>query len=254
MVEDTTFLETPVKIEFNIAKEVVEFNVREHLLKLLHEMQAFDNSLRIQSSIEQSIEWADLNSFPEGDDFSEHFQLKDFNFRTHKKVIVHMKVVSLSTVNRIKYSGKVKDHIYQQNIWIKTDRYNAKVESSPGYFTMVHPKLVHREELTNDLITVLQALKPNRTEQVVQDWYDIHVPNTQYGEEPAKVPPFHIESSIKKWGRVKTEVLRVTCSKDDSEYLKYLLSLASEKEQLSTAIFVPAGLHLMEGKYIVFTC
>ena len=251
MVEESTYLCTPVKIEFNIAKDVIEYNARKHLLILLQKMRDFDDSLRIQSTIKEEIVWVDFDTIPEAEDFAEHFQMKDFNYRTHKKVIVHMKMVSLSPVNKIKYSRKVKEHIYQENIWLKTDKYNAKVESSPGFFTKVHPKLVHREDFICDMTKILLQLQPQQSEKVVIDWHQLNnIPLPTQGES-ITIPAFHLEPSVKKWGNLKTAVLRVTCSTDDAEYLKFLMSSASNNDLLRTSTFVPAGLHLMQGKEIV---
>ena len=251
MVEDSTYLCTPVKIEFNIAKDVIEYNARKHLLILLKKMQASDDSLRIQSSIKEEVEWVDLDTIPEAEEFADHFQMKDFTYRTHKKVIVHMKLISVSPVNRIKYSRHVKEHIYQENIWLKTDKYNAKIESSPGFFTKVHPKLVHREDFVREMTNTLIQLQPQHSEKVVTDWYQLHNRPLPIKGASITIPAFHLEPSVKKWGNIKTEVLRVTCSTDDAEYLKFLLSSASNNESFRSSTFVPAGLHLMQGKEIV---
>ena len=251
MVEESTYLCTPVKIEFNIAKEVIEYNARKHLLILLEKMQEVDDSLRIQSIVNEKTEWVDLDTIPEAEEFSDHFKMKDFNYRTHKKVIVHMNMVSLSPVNRIKYSRTVKEHIYRENIWLKTDKYNAKVESSPGFLIKAHPKLVHREDFIDELRSTLLQLPPHQSEKVVVDWYQVNNIIMPTHGRSITVPVFHLEPSVKKWGSLRTEVLRVTCSTDDAEYLKFLLSLASNQGMLTTGTFVPAGLHLMQGKDIV---
>ena len=251
MVSNTTYLETPVKIEFNIAKEVMEYNAHEHLSELLHKMKDFDNSLRVQSSSDTKIEWVDIDMLPEGTEFIEHFQLKDLSFRTHKKVIMHMTLVTIVPVNKIKYSQEVKEHIFQQNIWLKNDRYNAKIESSPGFFIRVHPKLLHREDFGKKLNAILLSLTPDVEEQIVIDWYNLHdIPLPRNGDPPT-IPIFHLETSIRKWGGFKSEVLRITSSQDDSEFLKYLLSLAGEKQLFPKGKFIPEGLQLMQGKKLV---
>ena len=70
-------------------------------------------------------------------------------------------------------------------------------------------------------------------------------------ESDKSIPNFHLEKSTKKWGQIQTEVLRINCAKEDAKRLKQLLAEASGKKLLAKGTFIPAGLHLMEGKEIV---
>ncbi len=252
MIEDKTLLITPVKVEFNIPRETTEFNARKEIILLIQTMKAQDHCIRLKSTLPGGREWKDLEHIPENEEFLEQLQLKEFTYRTHRKVIVHMKIISQQTINRIKYSIRVKDYIFKKNIWIKTDRYNAKVESSPGIITMVHPKLLHREDFSSKLKFSLEQVSPNLEYTLVQDWQKGNS-NVTHMEDlsPNVVPDFHLEASLKKWGTIAVDTIRINCAKDDAEYLKYLLSTASEQDLLPQGVFVPAGLHLMEGKEIV---
>ena len=66
------------------------------------------------------------------------------------------------------------------------------------------------------------------------------------------VPNFHIETTMRKWGGLHTEVLSVQCTTDDAKYLKYLLVEAGEKRKFHIGYFVPTGIHLMEGKEVLY--
>lgn len=59
------------------------------------------------------------------------------------------------------------------------------------------------------------------------------------------VPDFHFEISQKKWGKIKTEVIRVNCTMEDAELLKTRISVISELNKLTKGMFVPVGIHLM---------
>ena len=63
---------------------------------------------------------------------------------------------------------------------------------------------------------------------------------------------FFLETSVKKWRDLRVEVLRVNCTKEDSEFLKFLLSSSSEQGYLKRGVFLPEGLHLIEGKELVY--
>ena len=163
MVEDTTMVETPVCFEFNLDKSVQEFNVREKMINLLEKMKVVDNKLRLKSTIDSKLEWDNLNLLPENENFNTHFAMKELTFRRNRKVYVHVLIISEQHINRIKYNSEVKDLIFGENIWLKIDRHKTIIESSPGYITMPHPKLVNREtyayKITED---ILQTVKKQR--------------------------------------------------------------------------------------------
>jgi len=159
MVENMRMWETPIKIEFNLNRSVVEFNVRDKITELLQLMQEVDNTLKVKPAAPVTREWVTLEALPEEKEFTDQFRLKEFLYRNHRKVYLHMTVVTTLPMNRIKYAQRVKDYIFNQNIWVKLDRFNAKIESSPGYITMVHPKLINRDGFTEELIMAITQVK-----------------------------------------------------------------------------------------------
>ena len=58
-------------------------------------------------------------------------------------------------MNRIKYDLQVKEYIFQNNIWLKTDRFNAEVESSPGNIMMINPRIINRDGYTEEVMLAL---------------------------------------------------------------------------------------------------
>ena len=65
------------------------------------------------------------------------------------------------------------------------------------------------------------------------------------------VPMFHIENSVRKWGGVQVEVIKIVCQEDDTEYMKHLFSLASLQQKIEKGLFIPTGIQLMETKEVL---
>ena len=70
-------------------------------------------------------------------------------------------------------------------------------------------------------------------------------------EDGLIIPKFHLENSTRKWGVIKSEVLSINCTKEDAKYLKYLFAEASSQNLFNKWLFVPSGIHLMEGKEVM---
>ena len=190
MVEDEVLWETPVKVEYNIDRTITEFNVREQTLILLQKMKAIDKSIKIKSFKQNSAEWDDVQDIPEDEEFNDSFRTKDFLYRKFQKVVVHMKLVSSRHINQIKYSEQVKDFLFKNNVWLKTNRFDSKIESSPGLITMVHPKLLNRDEYTQEVVAALSEAHSNMTEKEQENLVE------SLGCKPSaeqKVPTFYLE-------------------------------------------------------------
>ena len=214
-------------------------------------MKLVDKSIKVKSTQLKTEEWITFDSLPEDEDFNHHFQIKELAFRNHRKILAHLNLITQMPITRVKYSKVVKEHLFQNNIWLKMDRFNARVESTPGHLVMLHPQLVNRDGLTEERVSALTQAKIN------SDLVKEKVPNvssrssdtTDYQKQ--SVPYFYLEPSLKKWGTIKVETLRINCAKEKSELLKFLFSSASEQGLLPRGEFLPIGLQLMEGKEIV---
>ena len=133
MIESEYLSVTSIKVEFNIPKTVGEYNTREQFVQLLDLLKKEDPTLKVQSSAHQVPEWTNFAQLPEEADFTDTFKLVTREFKSHQKVILHRKVITTKTFNRIKYSNRVKEYIFEQNIWIKIDQYDTKTEGSPVF-------------------------------------------------------------------------------------------------------------------------
>ncbi len=249
MTDDKETIMTPVKIEFNLDKNGGEFNVICAVDNIFNKMATQDRSLQVYDTTSTKLLWEIGVEIIEDEQFVECFNMREQTFRNqNKKVTVYCTIVSSHNINRLKYSDPLKSFIMNNNVWIKPDFYSTKYVSSPGFFTLVHPKLTNKPDYTRDLINVLTNMEKNEDDAVVQEWMQ------KFRVEVATdllVPKFHLETTVKKWGKVRVEVLSVYCSQEEAKYMKYLLSEASSQDLLTKGIYVPSGIHLMEGKEVL---
>ncbi len=245
MVESKKLEVTAIKIEFNVDSQVKEYNARAQLIRLMELMKTYDKKLQIQNNTEPHTGWKDFEQLPEDEKFGEKFNLVIREFRTHKKVILHCKVISEKPFNAIKYSPTVKQHIFEQNIWIKIDRYESRAEGSPGFFTMIHPRMVQRDVFTHEIREILKknSTKENSTNKLESE--DTNERKDYLAQADRKVPEFHLEVSKKKWGTITMEVLRVNCALEQADTLKKMLVEYSDSGKKTKGMFVPIGIHLM---------
>ena len=250
LVDNKEVYRTPIKIEFNVDNKANEFNLLAEFNALLSHLTTQDPGLRLLDHTTEKVIWETGQALPEKEDFHTAFQTREQSFRTgNKKVSVYCVVEAMSTINRMKYAEPTKSYIFEHNIWIKPDFYFTKVVSSPGFFTLVHPKWTNKIDFTEQIKTVLQTTEINVDEFIVVEWrkqkgYENHEGNII-------VPNFHMETTTRKWGGLQTDVLSVQCATEDAKYLKYLLSAAGSTDTLPKGIFVPTGIHLMEGKEVL---
>ena len=248
MLEDRDLISTPVTIEFNLVNTTVEFHILKEVMTLFKLLRDQDHNIKIYDNPSTKMIWEENMKLMENDKFVEAFKMKEQTFRRgNKKITLHCTIESQFNINRLKYSETVKNYIFERNVWLKPDLYSTKVVSSPGFMTLVHPKITNKEEYIRELTNILQQTKINGNESVVREWKEIHNSNTQNTE----VPKFHLETNMRKWGGIKTEVLTVQCTSEDAKYVKYLFAEAGTQGMIQKGQFVPSGIHLMEGKDVM---
>ena len=162
---------------------------------------------------------------------------------------MYISLESTSSIQALKFLPNIKQYIQTENIWIKIDWYDTKTESSPGFITQVNPKLIEKNNYVRALTEILKTIEVNSDEQCVQKWRENVKKHDEHNDQT--VPKFHVEQSSRKWGKLKTEVLRINCAEEDAQYLKYLLSTASAARKVTQGLFIPTGIHLMEGKEVL---
>ena len=244
MVEDTITKSTKVTIEFNPNKNVQIFNVRTETMNLLNVMWHTDNAIKVVSR-ETGDTWGPQDKFPAEKAFMKHFLVNEEETKYNTtKVYVHVSVISTEDIARIKWRPEVRNYIFNNNIWVKEDTFNSQITSTPGYFVGVHPRATHRGEFTSNIEKALEEVTIDDKNRIVNEW-------KRRNNNSTLIPKFKIQTGVRKWGQIHTEVLNVECAKKEAQYLKYLLSCAVEQELLYDCVFIPIGIHLMKSSNVL---
>ena len=166
----------------------------------------------------------------EGEEFQKNFKVRELTFQKgNKKVILYFTIESRTPVNRIKFPNPVKQYLQKNNIWLKPDLFSTKMENSPGFFTLIHPRMTNKEDLKDKIKKALGQTKIDNTDEPVKNWTEKHNLTNTLTEK--YIPMFHMENSVQKWGGIQVEVIKIVCQEEDTEYMKYLFSLASSQKK-----------------------
>lgn len=171
MLDNKEKVLTPVSIKYNIPSSTEEFNVVENCTKLFKQMSLNDTYMRILTGDRITVLWELNSSLPEESKFTELFFMRKQTFRKgHKKVTIYCTVESSRTINSIKFTDPLKSFLAMHNIWIKPDFYATKVVSSPGFMTLIHPRITNKPDLVHELTDVLSQTKVDKTEEEFCKW------------------------------------------------------------------------------------
>ena len=249
LTENKELLSTPISIEFNISAGTNEFNIIRESRVVFDAMSEIDSTIRVYGSTNKEVLWELNGSLPEDDNFRTLFGMREQHFRKgNSKVTIYCTVESCYPINKIKFTDPLKSVLYENNIWLKPDFYSTKIVSSPGFFTLLHPRLTNKEFLVKNIQRSLQSTKLDDEEPIVREWNQRT--RNDLGKEQS-IPQFHIETTLKKWGPLQVEVLSIHCAIEDSKYVKYLFATASTQSTFQHGVYVPAGIHLLEGKEVL---
>ena len=171
MTEVKETLLTPLKVEFNINHTTGEFNIILAVKNLFTLMAEIDSSMRVNNN-EHTVQLWEVNGhLCEEDDFVPFFKMREQTFRNgNKKVTVYFTVESTYTINNIKFRDPVKSFLLNNNIWVRPDFYSTKTVSSPGFFTMIHPRITNKQKYGELLRRELSRLDIKEDEEIVQEW------------------------------------------------------------------------------------
>ena len=189
MVEKRIRRITPVRIEFNLERDLKEFNVREETEILLKKLWEGDESIKVGSVVNKDLQWTNHESLPEDDEFHLHFQTKEITYyRTPRKILVYISLESTRSIQDLKFLPTVKHYLQEQNIWLKIDWYNTKTESSPGFMTQINPKMIEKMTYAKELMDILQNTVIDENETCVKQWIDKARVREDEREKNPKVP------------------------------------------------------------------
>ena len=244
LIEETVVKQTSIVIELNTKRQENEFNVREAFRGLMNTMWNADNSVKVVSKSENKV-WGPGDKLPIDNEFIKYFNVTESNTQYEtKKVYVHVDVRSTEDINRIKWRPIVRDYIFNENIWVKEDKFEAQISSSPGYFIGLHPRATNREEFKKRIEDAIGKVEVDQQLRVVKEWKDKQIDGNI-------MPKFTLSTTVRKWGQIKTEVIGLECVKSEAQYVKYLISNAVEYKHLVDCIFVPIGIHLMKSSEVL---
>ncbi len=250
MIEQRQMLHTPIRIEFNLDTSISEFNIINAVSEIFSKMKKRDKTLRVLQTDKKINLWEDKMKLPEDAEFIEKFKLKEQTFRKgSKKITIHCVVESRLTINNIKHSEPLRTYIFEKNIWIKPDYYMARTIGSPGFLTLIQPKLTNKLQLVQEIESTLSQLNISIEDTEVKEWYNRNKIEVTTSAVP--IPTFHLETNLRKWGDIQTEVITVQRSAEDAKYMKYLMVEASTQNKWKRGVFVPLGIRLIEGKEVM---
>ena len=147
MVEQRKQLFTTTKIEYNIEPNSDNLNIVEEVEKLFKMIHVEDPTVRMHDVDKKAVLWSPDQPTPEGELFRQKFKMREQTFQKGtKNITIYFTIEPEKTINQIKYTQTEKNHLYINNIWMKPDLYQTKTESSPGYLTLVHPKITYKNE------------------------------------------------------------------------------------------------------------
>lgn len=196
MIEKTQLFTTPVRIEFNLDTTINTFNIINAATELFSRMQSRDEKLRVLHHNSNDILWEKNIPLPEDKEFLENFRLRDQTFRKGtKKITIHCIIESILTINNLKYMEPLRTYIFDNNIWIKPDYYKAKTVGSPGFITLIHPKMTNKNQLVHEIKDMISQIKVNVEEAAVKEWYR----RNQIEEERVSTPTptVHVEVNLR---------------------------------------------------------
>ena len=213
MIEESEKYITLVKIEYNIKNTISRFNIHKALTELFQKMESQDPQLRILNTEKSTILWESNGALPIEDQFQAQFKMREQTYRSgNTKITLFCVIESINTINRMKYTEPIKTYIFNNNIWIRPDFYSTNVVSSPGFITLVHPKVTNKMDFKKELEETFKRTTIDSEDDAVIKWMQNKGITKYDGDTP--IPKFHLETSIKKWGSIHTEVLSVHTAKE----------------------------------------
>eukprot|EP00957_Ditylum_brightwellii_P015742 1186712-Ditylum_brightwellii.AAC.1 len=109
---------------------------------------------------------------------------------------------------------------------MKQDAFQRNAVVSPRSINNVHPTLVQKEDLENEIRTHMTKLPAPETDNAIQWLSQYHLEYCM--DQPTPVPDFKLVTASIKWGiepdRVNTTALKIVCAEKDGMYMKTLFA------------------------------
>eukprot|EP00957_Ditylum_brightwellii_P060332 4581646-Ditylum_brightwellii.AAC.1 len=109
----------------------------------------------------------------------------------------------------------------------------------------IHPKLTSIFMLKQEIEYGLRDVEANGATNI----WERKKKHSTREEKANTIPPFFINTTMKKFGdskkRVEACVFGIECTEEDTGYLKTLLSLGYENKTITTGTFIPTAYHII---------
>ena len=154
-----------------------------------------DRSIKITNTEQYLVIYEEGGDLIEDKEFKKQFKVRNLTFRKGtQKILSYFTIESTESINRLKFTRPLKHYLLENNICLKPDLFLTKVESSPGFFTLVHPQMTNKEDFKKEIETALSATRIGTTNETVKRW----IQNKKIEDLKNKkgIPLFHIENSL----------------------------------------------------------
>ena len=103
-------------------------------------------------SVHDETVWTETTNIPSDATFGTHFNVREETYpKGPRRIIAHTRIITKTKFGDIKYNDGVYNHLKEQKIYIRIDRFEMRKVSSPGFFIDIHPSLTNRNDLQVDL-------------------------------------------------------------------------------------------------------
>jgi hypothetical protein len=250
-------IQISLRFIYSFTKNLGKMDIGRSHKGMLQEMQKMDTTIHIIPNDEDTTPYTDLNFFPNTElDFKRHFKVIEEN----NKITVCHDIITTKSFNDLKYHKQhdkkiettLLQYMKEQNIVMKTDKFDQKRTTSIGLLICINPDIVHRDTLHKDLSDALDDLDLYDTDYN-HFFYDMSAPlksppREEMEEETLRfAPEFEIgygTTSYKDSNQctVSIKTLDIQCASRDAQFLKELFSAIDFTEYYKTMLFIPRGL------------
>jgi hypothetical protein len=247
-IETREIAVTTVMLEFNIASGTSQVNPRPKHIEFCKLIQAIDPDMVMESAINATT-WNSPNELPLATEYQKHFNVQDRNppYKA-RKIVVHFTMKTKYRVNFLKHEPTVMKYLKANNMWFVLDKFQMQKVSRVGSMIEIHPDLVWKRGLTEELIYALCATdipKAEITKWKKRTGNEENDNDMDEDSEHPPVPEFTLQSKSLAFGGLLTKVIQIECAEPDALYLKSLFAACASQEQFCRGAFLPQGLHLM---------
>ena len=244
MIAEESGYKTNVKFEWPMKENQKVFKVRDAMIEVLKTMKVFDPQLYIESTTTEEA-WKEMDEIPKGEEFTKAFAVKNVEFgrgKTH--VYVFVTINSKYRLNTIKFEPRVYLYLQKNEVYIKVDMFKRNITASPGQIIGVHPKMVRKDDLVEEIMKKIES-KGLPQNEIIDSWVEAN----HSEDEVVNALKFKIVVAEEKYGndkgRVEATTLKILCARKDGLALKTIMADVWKSENKPRGIFVPAWTDLI---------